>query len=173
MLLCVPQHGSLVRGFSECLQRWATMQASTLTYVENAQHDLFSSRSLNPAHFGSLDLKVLPAMAAVYLESAEKMLRGLRTSVEAFDKIVDSLRQLASQAGAALSNSTDMYCATLLGWTKDVARMMAAEAAHKKMLLAILGSNADNESVERSTRAWVAEPMINRELISQIERAVL
>ncbi len=149
------------------------MQASTQTYVENAQHDLSLARSLSGADMGALDPRIAPALVARHIESAEKMLRSLRVAVEAFEKVVDSMRVLLSQATVALSPSSDLYCVTLLGWIADVSRMCAAEIAHKKLVLATLGARVDAETVERHVQAWMAEPMINHSLIAQIEEAVL
>jgi hypothetical protein len=143
------------------------MQASTIAYLENAQHDLVSSR-VNLEVMGCLDRNLKDEIQACYLESAEKMMRSLRVAIETFDKVTESLRSLDAQASVALKQSTDIYSGTLVAWIRDVKRMFGAEAAHKKYVLGLLGSGLDNEGVEMQVKLWTQEPMINHDLIDYI-----
>ena len=163
MKLCLPQHlVSSLAGLRECLERWSTMQSSTETYIENAQHDLQSSNAR--PELGCLDPSLGPEIRACYLESAEKMLRSLRVAIETFDKVVDSLGVLEASA----KESSDLYAVTLFGWIKDVRRMFAAETAHKRLILSLLGSGLDDQAIELHVSRWIEQPMINKSLIEKI-----
>ena len=142
------------------------MQSSTLTYVENVQHDLRSARGLKPEMMGCLDPSWAPEIRACYLESAEKLMRSLRVALETFDKIVDSLRVLELPT---TENDHDLYTHTLAGWIRDMHRMLAAETAHKKMILSLLGS--DSETIDLQVQRWIQQPMINQALWKVIEEA--
>ena len=165
MDLCLnQQHLAALHGLEECLARWSTMQSSTVTYIQNVQHDLKSSRVPVEA-MGCLDPSLRRDIQAAYLESAEKLLRSLRGALDTFDKIVDSLRVLEGQLP---KNSPDLYVSTLGGWIRDVKRMFASEVALKRQILYFLGTGLDDRAVDLQVSRWLSEPMINPDLLDFI-----
>ena len=147
------------------------MHASTINYIENAAHDLVAARGVDREALGVVEATLVPELCAALVESAEQLLRTLRGGLESFDKILDTMTALQTQC-AALRGS-DVYTLALVGWVKDVRRMFAAELAHKKLVLAVLGERAaDNDAIELHVRQWTLQPMINAALLDQIESAI-
>ena len=148
--------------FKECLLRWKTMQSSTLTYAENAMHDLQSSRQFKRENLGVLkdDEFLCKEMISCYISSCESMLTSLRLSLETFESVVETLEALELDR-----KSENFHVLVCNEWVEDVKRMYRTELVNKKLCLAVMMEKKEKDDI---LKKWIEEPFIAEERINKI-----
>lgn len=139
------------------------MQDSTKTYAENVKHDFSSSKNFRREFLGCLsnDEVLGREMIASYIVSGEEMLKGLRLSLESFEKIVKTLGKIETK-----KDSKNIFVSSLDEWVEDVCRMFKAELANKRMCLAVMFERKDESVMD----VWIEEPFINKDLLHEITK---
>ena len=171
MDLLLPAHRGLMNQLLDCLVRWETMQSSTVTYAENASLDLIEAETCCEEHLGVLDAALLPEIRGAAFASADKMLRGLRRSLEAFERISETLDVLESKARKKLKPSR-MYEAMLLEWIEDCTRMLQAELIYNRLILTMLDELDEPSDIEQILLSWVEEPHLDRALLEHVKEVL-
>ena len=161
------QGAPVLSSLQQCVSRWQSMQDSTRVYVSNALHDLHMSQTVrtNSSALGVLSAERGRELSAALEGSSETMLAGLRSAVEAFDKIVASLRQLLNDCAAFPVDN--IYAVTIRDWVHDCKRMYDVELVHKRLCLATIeetGADAAKETLDR----WLKEPYVNKVLAATV-----
>ena len=171
MDLLLPAHSQLMRDLLLCITRWEAMQASTGTYVENASIDLTEAHAFDSTHLGVLDPDLVGEIRSASFASGDRMLRGLRMAVDAFDRVVESLQNIQGRV-EKLRDPKQFHLTVLIDWIDDATRMFRAEAMHKRLVLATVEGITDSLAVERTLLPWLEEPYLNRALIQKIKEAL-